>query len=439
MSRKDRIPSYRLHKPTGQAVVTLSGRDCYLGVHGTPESHAAYARLIAEWLAAGRHLPPPARATDVTVSEVLIAYLKFAEGYYVKGGQPTTQLDRVRRSLAVVQRLYGETRAATFGPTALRAVRAELVRQGLCRRYVNQLVDCVKRCWKWSVSQELAPSSVYESLRTVEGLRRGRTEARESAPILPVSDAQVEAVIPHLTRDLIGMVRVGRWSAMRPGEICAMRIGDLDRTGPVWFYRPDSHKTEHHGRDRIVPLGPRAQAVLRDFLPLRCPACGFSDRPYRLGWNWSVGLCGPCADLAEEHCICGPWPAATMVGDPDTHIFSPRESQADRYREMRLARVSPMTPSQRRRDHVRSCGRRDKTSAKWNSQHAQHAILRECKRHGVEPWHMNQLRHTFASEVRAAHGLEAAQVILGHSRADVTQVYAERDMTLAARVAAAMG
>ena len=30
-----RIPAYRLHKPTGQAVVRLESRDHYLGRHGT--------------------------------------------------------------------------------------------------------------------------------------------------------------------------------------------------------------------------------------------------------------------------------------------------------------------------------------------------------------------------------------------------------------------
>jgi integrase len=49
------------------------------------------------------------------------------------------------------------------------------------------------------------------------------------------------------------------------------------------------------------------------------------------------------------------------------------------------------------------------------------------------------LRHTFATEVRREYGLEAAQVLLGHSRADVTQVYAERDLTLAVRVATEAG
>ena len=45
-----KIPAYRLHKPTGQAVVTLNGRDFYLGRHGSPASRDEYDRLIAEWL-----------------------------------------------------------------------------------------------------------------------------------------------------------------------------------------------------------------------------------------------------------------------------------------------------------------------------------------------------------------------------------------------------
>jgi integrase len=57
----------------------------------------------------------------------------------------------------------------------------------------------------------------------------------------------------------------------------------------------------------------------------------------------------------------------------------------------------------------------------------------------VPEWHPNQLRHTHASEVRRVFGIEAAQVALGHARADVTQIYAERDMVLAERVAREIG
>ena len=45
----------------------------------------------------------------------------------------------------------------------------------------------------------------------------------------------------------------------------------------------------------------------------------------------------------------------------------------------------------------------------------------------------------FGTKVRKEHGLEAAQVMLGHSRADVTQVYAERNEALAATIAAKIG
>ncbi len=54
-------------------------------------------------------------------------------------------------------------------------------------------------------------------------------------------------------------------------------------------------------------------------------------------------------------------------------------------------------------------------------------------------WHPNQLRHLFATVVRKEHGLEAAQVLLGHARADVTQVYAERNEELASEVAELIG
>jgi hypothetical protein len=51
-------PSYRLHRATGQAVVTLSGKDHYLGPHASAESRAEYDRLLAAWLANGRRLAP---------------------------------------------------------------------------------------------------------------------------------------------------------------------------------------------------------------------------------------------------------------------------------------------------------------------------------------------------------------------------------------------
>ena len=47
-------PKYRKHKASGRAVVTLAGRDYYLGPYGPKTSRAAYDRLVAEWLPSGR-------------------------------------------------------------------------------------------------------------------------------------------------------------------------------------------------------------------------------------------------------------------------------------------------------------------------------------------------------------------------------------------------
>ncbi|WP_390699367.1 tyrosine-type recombinase/integrase [Gemmata massiliana] len=66
-------------------------------------------------------------------------------------------------------------------------------------------------------------------------------------------------------------------------------------------------------------------------------------------------------------------------------------------------------------------------------------VRKACDAAHIPRWHPNQLRHTFGTEIRARFGLEAAQVLLGHTKANVTQVYAERDLSLAVRVAEQMG
>jgi integrase len=54
-------------------------------------------------------------------------------------------------------------------------------------------------------------------------------------------------------------------------------------------------------------------------------------------------------------------------------------------------------------------------------------------------WHPNQLRHSFATLVRKTHGLDAAQVLLGHASAEVTEIYAEADRARAQRIICEVG
>jgi len=67
------------------------------------------------------------------------------------------------------------------------------------------------------------------------------------------------------------------------------------------------------------------------------------------------------------------------------------------------------------------------------------AITRACKRANIDPWTPSQLRHSTATAVRKEFGLDSAQVILGHSSARITEVYAERNEGLAAEVALRIG
>src|SRR5262245_16623826 len=130
MPRTNRPPSYRLHKATGQAVVTLDGRDHYLGPHDTPESRAEYDRLIAEWLQHGRSLRRSA-GPGPAVSEVILAYMKYADRYYVKDGAPTSEPTNIKHSLKFLRGPYGHTPAADFGPLALKSVRRAMIDAGL--------------------------------------------------------------------------------------------------------------------------------------------------------------------------------------------------------------------------------------------------------------------------------------------------------------------
>jgi integrase len=410
MINSSSVPSYRHHRQSGQAIVTLPDglgrrKDILLGQYGTAESRHEYARVIGEWEANGRRLLQPATLADPAINELMLAYWKFAEEYYRKNGAPTRQQGRIRIALKPVKQLYGHTAARNFGPLALKAVRDWMVKQRWTRGYVNSCVGCVKRMFKWGVENELVPPSVYHGLQAVTGLKKGRSEARETTPIRPVAAEHVEAVLPYLNLAQRAMVQLQRFTGMRPGEVCIVRPCDVDRSNArTWIYRPESHKTEHHGIERVV--GPRAQAILRPFL-LRAPGA----------------LC-----------------------------FSPREMMQRHWVELRRRRKTKVQPSQRcrkRRQPKKLPGERYSVGS------YEHAIAWACKKadakaHLDQPeipkeqvlvphWHPNQLRHTKATEIRREAGLDAARAVLGHRTPAITEVYAELDMSKAAEVMERLG
>src|SRR5207237_1028218 len=170
-----------------------------------------------------------------------------------------------------------------------------------------------------------------------------------------------------------------------------------------------THKNSYRGQDRIIPIGPRGQEVLRPWL--------------RLNLN--------------------------------EYLFQPAEARAAFDAERRRNRKSPVTPSQAKRRPKRhpkkkpgrrysvcnyACAvangceatfpppvplakRADETQKEWQARLTteQKAALRAWRK--AHRWHPNQLRHAKATELRREAGLDAARVVLGHRSPQITEVY----------------
>ena len=131
-----RVPKYGKHKATGQARVQIGGRTLYLGRYGSEESHEAYKRAIAEWGQRGLAPPPPIER-PTTVSDVMLAYLRFAKDYYRKHGKVTREFEIIRDCCKLIQPLYGRTPAAAFGPLRLKTIRQAMIDGGHSRKYIT--------------------------------------------------------------------------------------------------------------------------------------------------------------------------------------------------------------------------------------------------------------------------------------------------------------
>src|SRR5262245_40390670 len=89
------IPSYTRHKASGQARVTLNGVDFYLGRWNSPESRAAYDRVINERLARGRRAPhPDEERTELLTKELISGYYQFAVA-----SMPDVEVEKVKAAL----------------------------------------------------------------------------------------------------------------------------------------------------------------------------------------------------------------------------------------------------------------------------------------------------------------------------------------------------
>jgi len=378
------------HKATGQAAVKLGGRFVYLGKFGTEEAEQKHRRVVAEWKARGC----ATARQQVLVKHVIAGYWKHAEVYYRKNGKPTSELSVIRLAMRYLHSFYGAEPAAEFGPLKLKACREAMVDAGLRRTTINGYVSRIKQAFRWATENELVPGGVLQALQAVTGLKKGRTRAKESEPVRPVELSDVETCVEHMSRQVAAMVWLQWWTGMRPQEVVQMRMSDVDRGGRVWLYRPRTHKVEHHDMDRVIPLGPEAQAVLQGFLKL----------------------------------------------DPEAPLFSPKDAEKERRAEQRRRRKTKVWRSHSTEVRRRRRGSKVQTlRACYDTASYRRAVDRACAKAGVARWSPNQLRHSAATRIRKDMGIEVAQAVLGHRNLETTQVYAEVNLQRAVEAMERLG
>ena len=161
--------------------------------------------------------------------DLIVAYKRHAEAYYRKNGQVTNEVAAILSASKVVKQLYGREPASSFDALKLQAVQQAMIRLGWCRRQINKQISRIVRMFAWGVSQKLVRGDMAHELREVKGLHHGRTQARESKPVLPVDDGTVNATLEHLPPLVADMVRLQRLTGCRPEEVCLIRPCDVDR------------------------------------------------------------------------------------------------------------------------------------------------------------------------------------------------------------------
>jgi integrase len=438
VSRSSRtVPSYRRHKQSGQAIVTIrlpngKRKDMLLGPWKSPESRREYARIIAE-LQAGQvttSFTDSKLPSELTIDEALVPFLKHCDQYYRHpNGEPTGQAQTIRDALRPLSQSYGHTPMADFGPIGLKAVRQGWVNRGLVRKTCNIYTGLVRQFFRWAVAEQLIPSSVLEGLKAVEALKVGRTQAHDRPPIQPADEKIIAAALPFLPPTVTVLVKIQTLCGARGGELVIMKPAHVDRSGKVWVYTPESHKNAYRGKQRHIYFGPQCQEILKPWL----------DRV-----------------------------------QPDQYVFSPLNAESERNAVRSARRVTPRYPSHMKRNKAKR-KRRPLRSRQdhYTKDSYNRAVARACEKSFPLPKHLaksrgesnqawktrlgekglaevqvwrekhsfspHQLRHLAATKIRKEYGIELSRILLGHSDIGTTQIYAEVDAQKAMDAASKIG
>lgn len=299
MPRKAQWPPQPRPHPSGQSRVHYEGRDYYLGLHGSEAAKKEYARLLMLW-GADREAEEAQPRRTPTVSDAVARWATEELPRHTDQRQEHAY----RSAVLIVVRLFGTLPIAGFRAPQLRAVRKAMTsgcwmnpteRAVHARRYAtpgwsmghtNQQIVRIRTVWRWLEGQGISPDGSWSHLRTLPPLTPSGPDShgvRRTTRRRPACTSEVVTVSRRAAGHAGRMLLLQYWSGMRSGELRRMRVGEIDRSGSVWVYRPGRHKMTYRGHDRAVTLGPRCQAILRP----RLEEAG--DDPDTLVWPTRLG------------------------------------------------------------------------------------------------------------------------------------------------------
>lgn len=224
-----------------------------------------YLEGDGDWHGARVEYPPKPGATSTHTEADNMAYaLRDLAGTVIELDDPGDER-ATRRGPVAASRHLADLTPDQLRPGDMRAIQRHMIERGLCRSEVNSRKNRILRWCRWCVEYEHADESMVTRLGTVKPVRKGQHGVRDKAKVTGVDMADIDAVLKVARPTLARAIRVQLLTGMRPGELLKMRFCDLkpSRGGDLWEYRP-SHKTEHLGRVRLIPIGPEAQLELRD-------------------------------------------------------------------------------------------------------------------------------------------------------------------------------
>lgn len=267
-------------------------------------------------------------------------------------------------------------------------------------------------------------------------------------PIASITPALYEAFLDRLAEMTVptgeGAVRprYTRGTCNRWGRIIKEIIRWSERKGhaPVGtWHRLSAAQNLKYGRSAArepSPVGPVSDALLEDTLPLLPPVVADMARFNRL-----VG-CRP-GEVCKLRMIDTEETTVDTDGGTRQVLLWTLEDHKTAYRGKRRAiAIGPQAILIVNRNAGMDLSApvfRSPSGSAYRRDSYALAIRRACKRGGLEHWSPNQLRHARATELNRLVGIQTASAVLGHTRLNTTEVYAQRDAEAALAAAARTG